>query len=235
MTEQTTVLSTDGLRAGYGKKEVVFDATLAVNEGEIVLLCGHNGAGKTTTLRTIFGLLPARAGIVRHQGNDITRSTPHRNVAQGIAYVPSERFVFGQLSVLDNLRLRMHSQAEHQRRLERAYELFPILSERSGQLAETLSGGQQRMLSLATALMARPRLLLLDEPSLGLAPALVDSLFQRIRGLAAADGVSVLLVEQNIAEALTIADRAYVMRGGRIILEESAAAMRERAEYWDLF
>lgn len=229
------LLVTDGLRAGYGKKEVVFDATLMLEEGEIVLLCGHNGAGKTTTLKTIFGLLPARAGTIWHQGQDITRSTPRRNVARGIAFVPSERFVFGQLSVLDNLLIRAQSHTERQRRLERAYELFPILSERSAQLAETLSGGQQRMLSLATAMMAKPKLLLLDEPSLGLAPALVDTLFEAIRGFAAAERVAVLLVEQNIADALTIAHRAYVMRGGRIILEESAEAMRGRADYWDLF
>lgn len=229
--EQRRLLVADGVRAGYGKKEVVFDASLAIGEGEIVLLCGHNGAGKTTMLGTIFGLLPRRAGRIRYDGRDVTHSTPRKNVARGMAFVPSERSVFGQLSVLDNLRLRSRSRAA----LESAHELFPFLAERSGQLAETLSGGQQRMLSLAMAMMASPRLLLLDEPSLGLAPSLVDVLFERIRGLAAVDGVSVLLVEQNIAEALRIADRAYVMRGGHIILEEAAETMRERTDYWDLF
>lgn len=232
------LLRVSSLGAGYGNKRVVFDVDLHVGRGEIVTLVGHNGAGKTTTLKTIFGMLRAQSGRVLFDGDDVTRSSCRRNVMRGMCLIPSERFVFGDLSVRDNLKLGAMHQREpgHRGRAEvLVQELFPILEERSGQRAGTMSGGQQRMVSIGVALMSSPRLLLLDEPSLGLAPALVAEIFDVIRRLADDEGMSVLLLEQNVAQALRIADRAYVMRSGRIILEETAEQMRTRTDYWDLF
>lgn len=228
----------DGLRAGYGRKEVVFDVSLTVDDGEIVTIVGHNGAGKTTTLKTVFGMLPAHGGKVVYHGADITRASCRHNVRNGMSLIPSERFVFADLTVLDNLRLGGLNDSSHQpaeERLARVYEMFPILEERSTQLAGTMSGGQQRMLSLGVALMSGPRMLLLDEPSLGLAPSLVAHIFDSIRSLATDHGMSVLLLEQNVGQALRISDRVYVMRSGRIILEETAEQMSRREQFWDLF
>lgn len=227
-----------GLQAGYGKKHVVFDVDLRLAAGEIVTIIGHNGAGKTTTLKTIFGMLPPLGGTMTYGGEDVSHTTCRRNVLRGMSYIPAERFVFSDLSVLDNLRLgAMHvkSQDERERRRSRVHEMFPLLAERSAQRAGTMSGGQQRMLSLGLAMMSGPKLLLLDEPSLGLAPALVAEIFEGVRRLADEQGLAVLLLEQNVGQALRIADRAYVMRAGRIILEESAEQMRKRKDYWDLF
>ena len=235
-TQDILVLS--GVQAGYGKKHVVFDVDLHLRAGEIVTMIGHNGAGKTTTLKTVFGMLPAIGGNVTYQGEDITHSSCRRNVLRGMSYIPAERFVFGELSVLDNLRLgALHEGSREVRdtRREKVHGMFPLLRERAAQRAGTMSGGQQRMLSLGLAMMAAPKLLLLDEPSLGLAPALVAEIFDGVRRLADEEGLSVLLLEQNVGQALRIADRAYVMRAGRIILEETAEQMRGRKDYWDLF
>jgi branched-chain amino acid transport system ATP-binding protein len=232
------VLAVSGLQAGYGHKQVVFDVDLSTGKGEIVTLLGHNGAGKTTLLKTIFGMLASMGGTVVHKGEDITRSTCRRNVQRGMSMIPSERFVFGELSVRDNLALgAMHEKSAETKeaRRRRVHELFPILDERASQPASTLSGGQQRILSLGVALMSGPEMLMLDEPSLGLAPALVGDIFDAIRALSDEEGLSVLLLEQNVVQALRIADRAYVMRSGRIILEETAEKMREREDYWDMF
>lgn len=234
----TDLLVLSGLQAGYGKKHVVFDVDLHLAPGEIVTIIGHNGAGKTTTLKTIFGMLPPLGGTMTYAGQDVTHSTCRRNVLHGMSYIPAERFVFSDLTVLDNLRLgAMHvrSAEVRDRRSAEVNEMFPLLKERSAQRAGTMSGGQQRMLSLGLAMMSGPKLLLLDEPSLGLAPALVAEIFAGVRRLADEQGLSVLLLEQNVGQALRIADRAYVMRGGRIILEESAEQMRKRPDYWDLF
>ena len=234
--EDLLVLS--GLQAGYGRKHVVFDLDLHLRPGEIVTIIGHNGAGKTTTLKTIFGMLPPIGGSVTYRGHDVTRSTCRRNVLRGMSYIPAERFVFSDLSVQDNLRLgAMHekSGAARDTRRNRVHEMFPLLRERAAQRAGTMSGGQQRMLSLGLAMMSNPTLLLLDEPSLGLAPALVAEIFDGVRRLADEEGLTVLLLEQNVGQALRIADRAYVMRAGRIILEETADEMRSRKDYWDLF
>lgn len=231
-------LSVDRLCGGYGKKRVVFDVTLSVGAGEVVTILGHNGAGKTTTLKTIFGMLASQGGRVTYQGIDVSALDYRHNVRHGMSFIPAEQFVFGDLSVIDNIRLggvHERSAKEKSERLKRIYEMFPILEERSGQRAGTMSGGQQRMLSLGIALMSGPRLLLLDEPSLGLAPALVDDIFDRIRQLADHEGLSVLLLEQNVGHALRITDRFYVMRSGRIILEETADEMRKRDQFWDLF
>ena len=234
--EDLLVLS--GVQAGYGRKHVVFDIDLHLGRGEIVTIVGHNGAGKTTTLKTVFGMLPALAGTITYGGQDVTHSSCRHNVLRGMSFIPSERFVFADLSVLDNLRLgAMHERSAKARdeRMDFVYSLFPILKDRSDQRAGTMSGGQQRMLSLGLAMMSRPKLLLLDEPSLGLAPALVSEIFDRVRRLADEEQLSVLLLEQNVVQALRIADRAYVMRSGRIILEDTAEKLRGRDNYWDLF
>jgi branched-chain amino acid transport system ATP-binding protein len=232
------VLAVDHLYGGYGRKQVVFDVSLHVGAGEVVTLLGHNGSGKTTTIRTVLGLNAAHDGQVRYQGRDVTRAGFRANVKAGMAMIPSERFVFADLSVLDNLLLGGANEPDPARRKERmaqVHQLFPILAEREQQRAGTLSGGQQRMLSLGLLLMASPRLLMLDEPSLGLAPAVVQQIFDRVRELADTEGLAVLLLEQNVGQALRITDRAYVMRSGRVILEETAEQMRARPSYWDLF
>ena len=232
------MLGVDGLCGGYGRKQVVFDVSIHVAVGEIVTILGHNGAGKTTTLKTIFGMLPAQGGRVTYGGEDVTRAGCRHNVRGGMSLIPSERFVFGDLSVLDNLRLGgLHEKSAdvRQSRREQVYGMFPILRERSTQLAGTMSGGQQRMLSIGVAIMSGPRMLMLDEPSLGLAPSLVREIFDSIRSLATEEGLSVLLLEQNVGQALRITDRVYVIRSGRVILEETAEEMKAREQYWDLF
>jgi branched-chain amino acid transport system ATP-binding protein len=238
LPESQPLLSVIGLQAGYGRKQVVFDVDLRIEPAQIVALIGHNGAGKTTTLKTIFGMLPAMGGRVVYDGADVTRSSCRQNVLHGMSLIMAERAVFGDLTVRDNLQLgALHVKSAEARaeRLARVHAMFPILEERADQRAATLSGGQQRMLSLGLAIMARPRLLMLDEPSLGLAPAVVLQIFEGIRRLVDEDGISVLLLEQNIGQMLRIADRVSVMRSGRIILEESADEMRARKDYWDLF
>ena len=235
---KATLVQVEKLRAGYGRKQVVFDVDLHVGKGEIVSIVGANGAGKTTTLRTIYGMLPALGGTITYRGENTTKAFATQNASRGMSLIPAERFVFGDLTVKDNLLLgALHekSQAVKDERWKRVHELFPILSERTAQKAGTMSGGQQRMVSLGLALMSGPKLLMLDEPSLGLAPAVVIEIFSAIRKLADSEGLSVLILEQNIGQALRIADRFYVMRSGRIILEETNAQMKARKEYWDLF
>jgi branched-chain amino acid transport system ATP-binding protein len=238
VTSLTPLLRVSDLHAAYGTKEVLHGVDLHVGAGEIVALMGHNGAGKTTTIRTVLGALRARSGSIHLDGDDVTGQPVRRLVRAGVALIPSERFVFPDLSVRDNLLLGA-ANAPHgsdtTARLHEVETLFPLLAERSSQLAGQLSGGQQRMVSLGIALMAQPRLLLLDEPSLGLAPSIVETIFGRLRSLASTSGLGILLLEQNVKQALQVADRAYVMRSGRIILEESAEKMRMRADYWDLF
>lgn len=226
------------LNCGYGRKQVVFEVDMHVRPGEVVGVFGHNGSGKSTTIKTILGVMPALGGKVVYHGKDVTKSGSKHNVKAGMALIPSERFVFQDLSVLDNLLLGGANEPDadkRAKRLELVYELFPILKERTAQAAGTMSGGQQRMVSLGLALMSSPKLLMLDEPSLGLAPAVVQSIFDTVRHLADTEGLSVLLLEQNVAQALRIADRAYVMRSGRVILEETVEQMNARESYWDLF
>ena len=236
--ERGTLLTVSGLQAGYGRKQVVFDVDMHVGEGEIVGVLGHNGSGKSTTIRTILGLNRVMGGRIEFNGADVTRTGSRDNVKAGMAMIPSERFVFADLSVRDNLLLGAENdpdQARRSARMELVYRLFPILVERADQLAGTMSGGQQRMVSLGMALMAHPKLLMLDEPSLGLAPSVVEQIFGTVRQLAADEGLSVLLLEQNVGQALRIVDRVYVMRSGRVILEETVEQMRARDNYWDLF
>ncbi len=234
----SSVLTVEGLQAGYGRKRVVFDVDFHVDEGEVVTLLGHNGSGKSTTIRTILGLLNAQGGRVTFRGEDVTHAGSRHNVRRGMALIPSERFVFADLTVLDNLLLGGANENDATVRRDRmamVNELFPILKLRSTQFAGTLSGGEQRMLSLGLLLMARPKLLMLDEPSLGLAPMVVQHIFDAIKELTVSERLSLLLLEQNVGQALRITDRVYVMRSGRIILEETAEQMRTRDSYWDLF
>lgn len=229
----------DGIVAGYGKKRVLDGVNIGVATGEAIALIGHNGAGKTTVLQTIFGLQRPWEGQVEIDGAPLgARYSPANAVALGLAMIPAERFVFPDLTVMENLLLSARTllPGARRERLERALDDYPILRERRSQIAGTMSGGQQRMVSLAMALMTRPRLLLLDEPSLGLAPAITDQIMSRVRALVD-HGMSVILVEQNIPAALTVADRVYVLRSGQILLEESAAEMnaRGRENWWKLF
>jgi branched-chain amino acid transport system ATP-binding protein len=232
------LLEVSGLGSSYGRRQVVFDVSLHVGDGEIVTILGHNGAGKTTTLKTIFGLMKPTHGEVSYAGRDVVRMSCLERVTEGMCFVPAQRFVFADLSVIDNLRLGAQSESDADvvaERLERVHELFPLLRERHRQAAGTMSGGQQRILSIGTALMSGPRLILLDEPSLGLAPVVFQQITEVLRGLVADQQLSVLVLEQNVKQALTIADRAYVMRSGRTILEASAEEMRARDHWWDLF
>jgi branched-chain amino acid transport system ATP-binding protein len=232
------ILTVHGLQAGYGRKQVVYDVDLHVAPGEILGVLGHNGSGKSTTIRTILGINKPFGGTVTFDGHDVTGHGSRQNVKAGMAMIPSERFVFADLTVTDNLLLGGANDPDGDRRAKRmelVHQLFPILVDRAGQLAGTMSGGQQRMVSLGMALMASPKLLMLDEPSLGLAPAVVQQIFGTVRQLADTDGLAVLLLEQNVGQALRIVDRCAVMRSGRVILEESQAEMQARDSYWELF
>lgn len=234
----TPILEASELRSGYQRRQVLYDVSLTVGTGEIVAVLGHNGAGKTTLLKTIIGFIPLSGGRVWFNGRDRTAESYTARVRAGMSYTSAEAPVFRDLPVRDNLELggfTVRDGPERTRRMGQVFALFPILEERQNQLAGTLSGGQQRMLSLGMAIMARPKLMLLDEPSLGLSPAIVQSIFQQIRQLAEEDGMSVLLVEQNVRAALRIADRAYFMRTGDIILEEESAVALARGSWWDLF
>lgn len=223
----STILEVEDLRAGYGRIEALHGVSIRLDAGELVALVGANGAGKTTLLRTISGLLPSRAGRVRFLGQDISRSAPDIRVRMGLAQVLEGRQVFGPLSVQDNLRLGafVHRDAADER-MRRMYDLFPILKQKKDLPAGTLSGGQQQMLAMARALMSAPKALLLDEPSMGLAPLLVRDIFRVIKELKDA-GTPILLVEQNARAALTIADRGYVLETGKMTLEGPAQRLQD--------
>jgi branched-chain amino acid transport system ATP-binding protein len=221
---------------GYAKRVVVHALSMTVDKGEIVGLIGHNGAGKTTTLKGIFGILKPSRGKIIYNGRDITGHTPIDNVKDGIAFLPQERFIFPELSVKENLDLGAYTvEDDVESRLETIYRLFPVLKERAWQRSSTLSGGERRMLGLGMTLITMPQLLVLDEPSLGLAPVLVILLLKRLQQIRETLGTSVILVEQNVKHALEIAHRVYVMKMGRIILEETGENLLRRGEWWDLF
>ena len=222
------MLDIDNLRSRYGRIEVLHGASLNVSAGEIVTLVGSNGAGKTTLLRAISGVQPVSGGAIRFNGQPIQSMPAHRRVALGIAQVPEGRQVFAPLSIEDNLRLGAwtRTDAEIAADIEGVYQAFPILREKRSVAAGSLSGGQQQMLAMARALMARPKLMLLDEPSMGLAPLIVDQIFEIIAGLKRR-GITVLLVEQNAYAALAIADRGYVMETGRIALHGTGRELLE--------
>jgi branched-chain amino acid transport system ATP-binding protein len=216
----STLLRVEGIEAGYGDLTAVSDVSLEVREGEAVALIGANGAGKTTTLRAVSGLLPLRRGRIEFQGRRLDGLGPAEIVARGIAHVPEGRQLFPTMTVRENLELGARSRAARAGRaemLQRVFELFPRLRERREQLAGTLSGGEQQMCAIGRGLMARPRLLMLDEPSLGLAPVLVKVIFEDLVRINA-QGITVLLVEQNVLRALHLAHRGYVLENGRMTL-----------------
>ena len=220
------MLSVSSLQVGYGAIRAVHDVSLHLAEGELVTLLGANGAGKSSTLMCIAGAIRATAGVIQLDGEDVTSASPEAMLRKGVATVPETRDVFPDLTVMENLQLgayirRRDGEGVEQDR-QRLFEMFPVLAERRDQPGGTLSGGEQQMLVIARALMARPRLLLLDEPSLGLAPTIVERIFEMIEGLKRS-GLTILLVEQNASMALDIADRAYVLRLGGIAAEGTAA------------
>ncbi len=214
------MLHVENLRSGYGRVEVLRGVTLQVQPGEVVALLGSNGAGKTTLNNTVCAVVPASAGQVRFDGRDITHAHYRQVVQAGLIQVPEGRKIFPNLTVLENLELGSFTRARARRasNLQRVLDLFPRLQERLAQQAGTLSGGEQQMLAIGRGLMAEPRLLILDEPSLGLSPLLVEELFALISRLHA-DGLAVLLVEQNVAQSLAIASRAYVLENGSLRFE----------------
>lgn len=233
------LLEVDGIESGYGKKTVLQGVGLRVHEGEVVAVLGHNGAGKSTTLKTILGLMPARAGGVRFAGQSWANGDPVENVRRGMALVPQGRGVFPDLTVMENLMLGAYTQrdaASTAARLREVLELFPILDERRAQRAGNLSGGQQQMVAVGMALMPRPRLMMMDEPSIGLAPVLVQKVLETARQINRRFGTAIILVEQNIKTALGVADRAYVMKSGRVVLEKSAAELlAAQGSWWELY
>ena len=223
------LLELDRVDTFYGRVQALQSVTMTIEEGEIVTLIGSNGAGKTTTLRTISGLTRAAKGKVRLRGQEITQVAPDRIVMLGIGHAPEGRRVFNRMSVRDNLFLGAYVRKDgHAIREDedRVYRLFPRLKERRDQIAGTLSGGEQQMLAIGRAMMSRPKVLLLDEPSLGLAPILVDTIFQVITDINK-EGTTILLIEQNAAKALQVANRGYVLETGRIVKEGTARALRE--------
>jgi branched-chain amino acid transport system ATP-binding protein len=231
------ILTIDKLRAGYGPIDALHDVSLTVGAGEIVAMIGANGAGKSSTLMSVSGVLKARAGSIRFQGQDITKLPAHRIVKLGLAQSPEGRKIFPRLSVLENLQMGAFTRNDAPgiaEDIEKMYVMFPILKERKNQAGGLLSGGQQQMLAIARALMARPKLLMLDEPSLGLAPQIVVQIFDVIKDLNKA-GMSILLVEQNARMALKVAHRGYVIETGRVTMSDAADKLlvdpRVRAAY----
>lgn len=219
-----SMLEVKDLQVYYGMIHAIKGVSFHVNEGEIIALIGANGAGKTTILHTITGLIAPKGGQVVFEGKDITRTPAHKIVELGMAHVPEGRRVFAQLSVYQNLKMGAYTRSdknEIEESLEMVYKRFPRLEERKNQMAGTLSGGEQQMLAMGRALMSKPRIILMDEPSMGLSPILVNEIFDIIQSVSAS-GTTVLLVEQNAKKALSIADRAYVLETGRISLDGNA-------------
>jgi branched-chain amino acid transport system ATP-binding protein len=226
------LLRLDDVHTYYVHIHALQGITLEVSPGEIVTLLGGNGAGKTTTLRTISGLIHPRSGTVHLGDDDITHVPAHKLVRRGVAHAPEGRRIFGRLTVLENLQMGAYTRSdkgELQADFDRVFELFPRLRERTSQAGGTLSGGEQQMLAIGRALMTHPKLLLLDEPSMGLAPILVEQIFQVIRDIHA-QGTTVLVVEQNALMALGVAHRGYILQTGRIVLEDTAANLRQNPD-----
>jgi branched-chain amino acid transport system ATP-binding protein len=223
------MLEVENVHTYYGQIHALKGVSLTVDKGEIVTLIGANGAGKSTLLKTTSGLLRPRQGSIRLEGEDLSHYPPHEIVAKGVVQVPEGRRVFGRLTVTENLEMGAFAISDQKiikENLERVFNLFPRLKERYNQVAGTLSGGEQQMLATGRALMANPRILLMDEPSMGLAPVLVDSIFETIRQLHA-DGTTILLVEQNARMALQVAGRGYVLQSGAVVLSDTAENLRQ--------
>jgi len=222
----SSLVTVEGIHTFYGKSHILHGVSLEVGRGEVVGLLGRNGVGKSTTLKTVMGLVRPSQGAVRYEGQAITGLAPHRLARIGIGYVPEDRRIFRLLTVMENLRtgLDRHgvTEARKQALLDKVYEYFPVLADRRGQAGGTLSGGEQQMLAIARAMMSKPRLLLLDEPSMGLAPLMVQKVFETILAVAK-EGVTILLVEQNAKLALEVSDRGYVMESGEVTLAGKAS------------
>jgi branched-chain amino acid transport system ATP-binding protein len=223
-TNGAPILQLEGINTYYGQIHILQDENLHVNEGELVCLLGGNASGKSTTLKTILGIVKPRSGTVRLNGEDVTRLPTAHRIKRGLAIVPENRRLFGPMTVLENLEMGAYLQprADLKEEFERVYTLFPLLYERRSQLAGTLSGGEQQMVAMGRALMSKPKLLLMDEPSMGLAPILVERSFEIIKQVNDA-GVAMLVVEQNANVSLSIADRGYVLSTGRVVLEGKAS------------
>lgn len=231
-------LEVNDLESGYLGEAVVFGVSMTLAPGKITALFGHNGAGKTTVMKTIAGLNPTFKGSVRLGEHDITATRPDLRVKRGLVYLPQERAVFSTMTVRTNLLLGATTVAEQRvidERLEFVIDLFPILGERQDQIAGTMSGGEQRMVSMGIALMAGARVLMLDEPSLGLSPLVTKQLFLATQRLATEGGLTVLLVEQAIGQTLEFADHVYVLRSGRIVAEHTKEEAQARTDWWEVF
>ena len=237
MTNEPPLLSVDGITAGYGKIDILHDVSLTISPGEIVSVIGPNGAGKSTAFKTIVGFLTPRSGRVIFSGDSIVGLRPDRVLRRGLAYVPQGRIVFPQMTVLENLEMGAYIERDSGRvaaALERVFALFPILGERRRQKAGTMSGGEQQMVAIGRALMTSPRLILLDEPSLGLSPKFVTLIFDKLVAMKRS-GFTLMLVEQNAARALAIADRGYVLELGRNRFEGPGHALLEDPEVKQLY
>ncbi len=226
------MLEVKNLQVYYGVIQAIKDVSFTVNEGEVIALIGANGAGKTTILHTITGLISAKSGEVLYEGTDLQKIPAHKIVSLGIAHVPEGRHVFAQLSVYENLLMGAFTRkdkAEIEESIQSIYQRFPRLKERKNQMAGTLSGGEQQMLAMGRALMSKPKIVLMDEPSMGLSPILVGEIFDIIKSISKS-GTTVLLVEQNAKKALSIADRAYVLETGRIVLTDDAKKLMDNEQ-----
>lgn len=227
--EVVNMLEIENLEVGYGTIKALHGVSLRVSQGSIVTLIGANGAGKSTTLRAISGLIKARGGKVRYDGEDITNLPPHAIVARGLCHVPEGRMVFANLTVEENLRMGAYLRKDKPgvaADMEFGYEMFPRLRERRHQAAGTMSGGEQQMLAIARAIMSKPRCLMLDEPSLGIAPILVRSIFEQIVAINKERGITILLVEQNANLALAVSHHGYVLETGKVLIDDTSAALR---------